>query len=441
MIIKLCLNIIIFLVNLVRNVEIIIPFNSTFSQIPRNLTPINFITSLIENELYTNFDIGTPFQNLDFLIDFNSYHTYIMKDNKKNKNYKRFLYNKSSTFKYLGPKEYFYDLDFSSAINSSDILSFKENIINVNYTFLHVIDKSPSSKDKYPGVIGLGVVSNGQPFHANAGLIYQLKHKNITNNYIYTLIFNKDDFNGNIIVEKNFYDNYPIDNFMNKYCIVTPEYSYHWGWENINSYLDSEELEITRIYFKPELGVIAVNPSIMEILMTKFFNEKIKDGKCYKDFRIFSFLYCDKDVKIDIGKLIFKNKMKNIEFSIDSNDLTLEYNNKIFFLLVSGIRLPKNEAYLGYPFSKKYNLIFNQGDRTVGFYNFNKNNNDKGKDDKKTNEKERYKKAIYLTKKFLPFFIVLFSIIFLYVVFYVYRQIKRKTNEKLYEELNESSND
>ena len=61
---------------------------------------------------------------------------------------------------------------------------------------------------------------------------------------------------------------------MNKYCITTYDYSYYWGWNDINIYLDLEELDITNIYFKPELGVIVVNPYIIDILNNRFFKEK-----------------------------------------------------------------------------------------------------------------------------------------------------------------------
>lgn len=440
MIKKFILYLTLLLFNLIQSIEIIIQFNSTLSEIPKNLTPIDFISSLVNNEIHTNINLGTPSQNLDFLIDFNFYHTYIIKDNNNKKNYKRFNYNSSSTFNYLGKKEYFSGSDFFYAINSSDIANINKNFTNFNYTFLHVVDITQSLPIKYPGIIGFGVVPNVNPFLFEAGLIYQLKNKNITNNYIYSLVYNKNDFNGKIIIEKNIYENYSIDNLMKDYCIITLDYNYFWGWNYINSFLDFEELGINILYFKPELGVIIVNIKIMDILKNKFFDEKIKEGKCFQDFKQYSFFYCEKNVKIDVGKFIFQRKNKDIEFIIDSNDLIFEYNNKIFFLMVFNVHL-SNEAYLGYPFFKKFDVIFNQGDRNVGFYKIIKNEEDTNDKDNKTDEKGNYNKKKILIKILFPIFIVLFILIVLYFIFYIFRKSKKISNERLSDSLNYQIND
>ena len=163
---------IIILINQIKNKEIIIPFTSFLSEIPKNLTPTDFMRALIKNELYTNIKLGTPPQNLDIIIDFKNYHSYIIKDNKNDhKNYKRFYNDSSSTFKILGQKEYFNYLDNSYGINSSDILTINENITNLEYQFLQIISVNKELKIQYPGVLGFGVVPNGEPFHFELGLI------------------------------------------------------------------------------------------------------------------------------------------------------------------------------------------------------------------------------------------------------------------------------
>ena len=53
------------LINLINNSEIIIPFTSTLSEIPKNLTPFQFMYSLFNNELYYKVKVGTPPQDLD----------------------------------------------------------------------------------------------------------------------------------------------------------------------------------------------------------------------------------------------------------------------------------------------------------------------------------------------------------------------------------------
>ena len=121
--------VIILILKLVQNSQIIVEFNSTLSEIPNDLSPIDFVTSLISNELYVNLNIGNPFQNLDFLLDFDSYHTYIIKDN-------LFQESTSTTFKNKGKAEYFQNLNFQKASVCSDFLIIKDNIKNINYSFL-----------------------------------------------------------------------------------------------------------------------------------------------------------------------------------------------------------------------------------------------------------------------------------------------------------------
>ena len=444
------------LYNFIYNIEVIIPFTSKISEISNNLSPIDFIKSLISNELYTNISIGTPPQNLNFTIDFNTYHTYIIQE--MSKKYERFNYNKSSTFKFVGKKELFQYADFILGINSSDLITINENATNINYTFLHVIKSLKETKVELPGVIGFSVVSNWEPFHKEASIIYQLKKENITNNYIYTIVFNNNDFNGKIIIGKNIYENYPSDNFMKDYCLVNHQYAYLWGWNYLQSYFNSEELKIENIYLKPELGVIVVNNKIKDILKQKFFEEKIKEGKCHEDFSKYTFFYCDKNVIIDIGNFTFINKKKQIQFYLDSDDLSLEYNNNIYFLMVFDIKISSMDAHFGYPFFKKFDVIFDQDSRNVGFYNFKINNekennninnnidnnnfdnnnieNNRRKNEEINNQKKKYNNKINLIKLLSVISIILFIILSLYFIFYLYRRIKRKENEKIYEEYN-----
>ena len=456
--------------NLILNSEIIIEFNSTLSEIPNNLSPIDFITSLISNELYVNLNIGSPPQNLDFLIDFDSYHTYILKDNIILHNNKKLFQNtSSSTFTKVGKNQFFQNLDFQVAISCTDFITINENIKNINYTFLLVQDKKLRKNISYPGVIGMGVVSNGEPFYDEVGLIYQLKKANISNNYLYTIVFDDNSFNGKIIIEKNIHEDCPIDDFIKDYCLVTYEYEYYWGWDRLKSYYGSKELEIKKIYLKPELGVIEVNLKIKDMLKRIFFDEKIKEGKCYEDSKDFySFFYCDKDVTITLEQFYFQllSCISQL-FFLDSNDLTIEYNDKKYFLMIFVANFPNDQIYLGYPFFKKFDLIFNQDKGNVGFYNLKKddksNNNQNNNDNKNKNgdngnnlkeknsdttiedisdndvKRKNYDFKILLIKILLFVFVVLCILFLAYLIFYFYRKNKRKSNEKLYEKFYNTS--
>ena len=122
--------------NLFVSSEIVIPFYSKLSEIPPELTPRDFMKYLTSNELYTKVKIGTPPQELDFLLDFENYNTYVIKYESVEKRYPRFNDNNSSTFEKLGGKVYFSANEFTMAENSSDIVSIGETLKNFNYTFL-----------------------------------------------------------------------------------------------------------------------------------------------------------------------------------------------------------------------------------------------------------------------------------------------------------------
>ena len=160
-----------------------------------------------------------------------------------------------------------------------------------------------------------------------------------------------------IILQKNFY---------NEYCYITPQYEYYWGWNCLEVHLNSDLLDIKQVQISPELGAIVLNSKYKEIFK-KLFQEKINEKKCNETY--FGY-YCNKDVNIDIGELKFEIKRKGIKFSLNSKDLFMEYNNKLIFLIKFDARFEINIAKLGYPFLKKYDMIFNIDNRHMGFYNF-----------------------------------------------------------------------
>ena len=455
-----------YLFKLLNSSEIVIPFYSKLSEISKNQAPEEFINSLSSNELYTKIKIGTPPQELDFLLNFAIYNTYVIKPD--DKGYQRFFDNCSSTFNYLGKSEFFTDVDFVSAFNSSDIITIN-SLKNYNLTFLHATHFRDTSKISYPGVIGMNVVPNQNPFHYESGLINQLKLKGYTNNYLFTLTFNEDDFNGNIIIGKNIYENYPSDNFKSDYCLVTTDYGYYWGWNYLTVYLNSDLLEIKDASIKPEVGVIQLNINYRDIFEKNFFEEKIKEGKCHEKIALYSIFYCDKDVNIDIGEVKFEIKKSGIKFNLNSKDLFMEYNNKIFFMVAFGVYIDKHKIILGYPFLKKYDIIFDLDKRHLGFYNFkikykpnneetnggkkdNNNNNENKKEENndsnnkidinngdknvKTNNENNKKEESFSTEKII--FIILlifFCVLILYLIFIVYRRCERKRKGKIFEEV------
>ena len=60
---------------------IIIPFESSLSKISDNLSSQEFIRKLINNDIYSEINIETPYQKINFSLNFTSYSSYILQEN------------------------------------------------------------------------------------------------------------------------------------------------------------------------------------------------------------------------------------------------------------------------------------------------------------------------------------------------------------------------
>ena len=137
------------------------------------------------------------------------------------------------------------------------------------------------------------------------------------------------------------------------------------------------------------------------------------------------------------------NSNSPLYISLNSEDLTMQYNNMKFLLMGFSPTISEKEAHLGYPFFRKYDVIFDQNKRTYSFYNFKigKKNKEVDHDDipDKKNPIEEDDKTNNSVLKIIV--IVLLTIIFLSLIllfaFYIFRSIKRKEKSQLSEELNE----
>ena len=419
----------------IKNYEIIIPFNSSLSKIKKDLTPLKFIQSLINNNLYININIGTPPQNIQFLLDFNNYDSYIVYKSKYD-NYS------SSSFNKINIQNNFYSSDYSYSYLASDIISFNEknNISNFSFIFNHVIKPKNDPFINNAGILGFGVGQLRNVKYKDS-LLDQLKRKNYINNYQFILVFNNEDFNGKIILDKNIYEEYPEENLVYDYSIFTNDYTYifSWGWEYIILYYNNDLLEIKNIFLKPEFGAIIASDKIKNIFFNNFFKSKIDQKICNEYvFENYYYFYCEKNINInEFSKLEFFLKRKNMNFTLDSNDLFYEYNNKIYFLIIFKNDVKVEDIYLGYPFFKKYNTLFNPDSKIVGFYNTKIDYNIKEK-----HETNKYKNILEkndnnnIWKIILIFGLIFGIVIILFLSFYIYRDIKRKSKGKLFEELN-----
>ena len=410
---------------------IIIPFTSEMSKIPNDLLPKDLMDKIIFNDLYTNINIGTPSQSLNFYINFNSYHTYILKYNNL-RNFKQYNQNESSTYILYNNKSIFFQgNEFMNGFNSSDKITIGKYLKNYDLEFLLIKQENSNTKITFAGSLGFKVVDIGEPTALTAGLIYKLNQKKLIDNHKFTLIFNKDNnYEGKIIIGKNIYEKYIDDYYRHGHCIIDLDYDYHWGWSDFEVTMKRNQIKLYYVYLKPENGVIIASNQFKNLLKKEFFEQKINEKKCYESNAKYDFFYCDDDIDINIENIKFLNKKHNLTFEINKDDLVYYYYGKKYFLIVFNKNLMSNTIYLGIPFLKKYDIIFDQDSRHAGFYNFKIDFKEEEIDDNKEEGDEKIIPEKFQKKENWKIFIIILMfiiiVLFIYLIFYLYRDMRRK---------------
>ena len=411
---------------------IVIPFNSSLSNIEDNLSPTQFAKKMLNNFMTTNIKIGTPNQNLNFFIDFHSYHSYILDLNLTNANIinkDKYDKNKSSSYlQYNKENEtiFFQKCSFERGYNSSDIFQLTEESKKFPLHFILVTDPNFHTNINFTGSIGLGILDNGTPKFQKNNILHLLKRNNIIDRYILILKFNKKNNNGNIIIGKNIYEQYPNDSFRFAHAKIQSVFNAIWSWNYFNVYYNGKYLDIASVYLRPEIGVAIMAYNYRTKLFNIFFELKIREGKCFEECfdNNYYFFYCNEDVSLEFIHFDFKRSNGNITFTLDYNDLTKVYNGKRYLLILFNKLISTTSFFVGLPLLKKYDFMFQQDTKIMGFYNFKIDSED---DIKKNN-----------LKKIYP---LILAFIFIYFGVYFYINLKRKkgkNQEKCeYEEMRE----
>ena len=115
---------------------------------------------------------------------------------------------------------------------------------------------------------------------------------------------------------------------------------------------------------------------------------------------------------------------------MDYKDLFIEVEDKYLFLMIFGGIF---DIILGYPFLKKYEIIFNQDTKTLGFYKDMNNNDKSDKSDNSSSNTYYYLIIIFLT-------IILMILIYFGINLYIKkRKTKKKYGIELYNDKKEDN--
>ena len=415
------------LVNSQTNEEIILNLNSSYKP-DYSYNLLSFIEDLHERNLYTIINIGEPqYEIKTFLTVQNEYMALIPnKIVKENISYTKYNYTKSETFKNITClNEYMCE-------SRNDILAEEKfGIKSYNYKnnkikdiFLNNFNFILGVNDKYKNneyylKIGLKIIMKYKSEEKQGyNFIYQLKRKNLINNYYWCIFFEKGkNENGNFLYNPDELFNangkliigdlpsvYQPKKFHKSQLLTV--YSYDkdliesWGLEFNNIYhYDKNNKTAPDMYNSVYLDInnylVQAPQSYYTQMKTQFFKDYISKRIC--NIYVgngFESIYCDKSENFTVNNLkefptvYFQNNELQYIFELTYEDLFVEYENKFWFLVTFPRFYDIEEWYLGIIFLRKYNLIFNPDSKTISFYNPNlpieeeegnsnkKNNND-----------------------------------------------------------------
>ena len=415
--------------NIINSSYISIPFevqNFKFENIPK------IINNHIYKDILVKFLVGSPPQTVQLSACLGEFTTFIISNNAKG--YSGGTYNKSqsNTYSSLSENNFYTFQTFSEGITSKDnflIEKTKSEIKDLEFMLATEIGGN-NCYNTYcevltqPGILGF-LLAQQQAIEEDiidTNFIPQLKQKKIISNYDFNFHFINEKHGNIIIGEKpHEYDgtHYKKENYkFTKTSLVQNDLDWSLIFDNV--YFGENELENEKgVLFRIEFGLIIGYYKWEEILKRNFFDKLLEEKKCFKDYtsdlgNTAYFYYCNKTTDVSKFKpFIFTINDFNYNFTLTYKDLFIEVEDKILFLMIFG---GIHELIFGYPFLKKYQLVFNQDTKTIGIYT------DIVKD--KENKENESLTIYYIVIIILG--IILLSLIIAVIVCY----IKRKNNYK-----------
>ena len=380
----------------------------------KSIKDMNFFVKFI-----SSIELGNPLQKIEALFDLKSSNYFILNYCHNCSNF--YSYNKSSSFFkaqtdkvpqgiqksfYAFETFYFYDAKTNNKKEAKDMLIF--------------LPESDSNKNSL--TIGLRFPDNKNNDYQES-FIQQLKHKNIINQYFWTMVFNEDknsnkEYDGAFIFGDILRDYYPsIKDYsfnkivqtytgnIKKKAKINNHIELDWGIVFDDVYYElkkpiSKSANSNSNYVKIDNLVSEFDFNLNMIYGTFEYSYNIKRDyfqlyflrnicqPTYMRGSMFNYIYChtnnftEEDLKT-FPTLYFKNVELRYTFSLDYNDLFyLTEDKKYYIFNIMIIDLYYAEAIdydeligfmwvFGLPFWKKYQFSFDSDNKLIYFYNSN----------------------------------------------------------------------
>ena len=281
----------------------------------------------------------------------------------------------------------------------------------------------------------------------------QLYRKKIINSYEWFIEYNNEE-NPKLIIGTSPYEYNPNKYIYNNSRSIRGLFFsgnfYYWNLEFNQIYFlvnnKREQFDYRKCSLEPSFNYIKAPFYYFQIINETLFDDLIKQKKCFinevkKNINVYCLYYClnKEDIKQEI-----KNKFLNInllhrflskEFVIDYNDVFLEKNNKIYFLIIYDNMIRTNWI-LGKPFLNKYFFSFNYNEKILTFYEMDKEENKEEKNKEEKNKKEKNiennkedKTIIYVI--IIIILIIIFSLLGFFLAKFIYSHYKKRKATEL----------
>ena len=374
--------------------------------------------------------MGDPNQNIQLSACLGEFTTFVI--SKDSDGYKGGTYNKnlSRIYKNLAKEERYTFQTFSKGINSIENITIEDSNFQINdLEFILVTEIGGNNCNEIycevltqPGILGFRLAHLYDEFEAvkNTNFIPQLKKKKLISSYDFYFNFISEN-EGKIIIGAKPHE---LDNkYMNK--VFSPiqtslvrNNEIDWAISFDKIYYGEESMYNEKsIILRIEFGFIIGHYYWQAYLLENFFTPLMNENKCFKGSanELGYFYYCNSTTDISHFKpFTFSIYEYDYNFTLTKEDLFVKDGDKLLFLMIFGGMF---EIVFGFPFFKKYQLVFNQDLKTVGFYR-EINNKEKGTDNNSSNI------SYYII-------IIILSIVFLGLLIYaIFVYFKTKSQKK-----------
>ena len=373
-----------------------------------NITFSNSLYSIFEildkTYLYTFLKVGDLEYNIKAFVSMENYY-FSMSSKYESIDVKDFsqIYsiNKSSTFRNISllDKYYIKSINDIAAKEKFKINSLTLNDLDFIYETNNINMENTSLVEINYMNIGLQILSNDK-FKFN--FISLLKERKIINNYNWFVLFDKlpkkkdgeiyslDEILNNkpklligvlphVYDPKKFNEKQIVQLYSNNFqWVIYFKYIYYFYKNNTNTNTISQKRSIYGNRVEIDFNNLLIyGPSLYYTYIERdFFNEYLSLNIChiYTDDNIEG-IFCEKSENFGIENLklfptlYFEYVEINYTFEFNYQDLFLEKDNKFWFLIVIDINTEIDEWYIGFSLLKKYQFVFNQDSKTIGFYN------------------------------------------------------------------------